>query len=200
MIIDVDEILCMHQSAVERWHRQDIDNPHAGFMHIACHQCSLNYRLWHQEDIARSPDAADAELAQVKRNIDKLNQQRNDHIELMDDWISVALQRTGASAADNAPLNTETPGSVVDRLAILALRIFHLDEQLQRRDVNVAHRQSVKAKRAVCLEQRADLARSLQLLLGDISSGRKRHKTYRQFKMYNDPTLNPYLYQSKEAA
>ncbi len=199
MVIDVDEILCMHASAVERWHQLEIDNPYTGFMHIACHQCSLNYRLWHQEDIARSPHAADVELAQVKRTIDKLNQQRNDHIELMDDWIAVALQRTGVCAADGARLNTETPGSVVDRLAILALRIFHLDEQLQRDDVDAAHRQSVQAKLATCREQRVDLALSLTQLLGEISSGCKRHKTYRQCKMYNDPTLNPYLYQRDAA-
>src|SRR5210317_83389 len=99
MLIDVDEILSMHESAVDRWHQHGIDNPYAGFMHIACLQCSLNYRLWHQEDIARSPRAADAELAQVKRTIDKLNQQRNDHIELMDDWIAVSLERSDVVAA-----------------------------------------------------------------------------------------------------
>ena len=94
----------------------------------------------------------------------------------------------------------ETPGSVVDRLAILALRIYHLDEQIHRENVDISHQQSVSAKRAVCIEQRTDLANSLRQLLGDISAGRKRHKIYRQFKMYNDPTLNPYLYQSQKAA
>lgn len=200
MLIDVDQVLEMHESAIDRWHRRDIDNPYAGFPHIACHQCALNYRLWHQEDIARNPHASDAELAQVKRTIDKLNQMRNDHIELMDDWITVALERAGVRTAPDAPLNTETPGSVIDRLGILALRIFHLEEQLQREDVDVAHRQSVAAKRDTCVEQRKDLAVSLKQLVRDISSGRKCHKTYRQLKMYNDPTLNPYLYQTRHAA
>ena len=200
MLIDVDQILEMHESAMERWHQQGIDNPYAGFMHIACHQCALNYRLWHQEDIARSPRASDSELAQVKRAIDKLNQLRNDHIEVMDDWIAAALERAKVTPSARAPLNTETPGSVIDRLAILGLRIFHLREQAQRDDVDVMHRRSVTAKRNTCLEQRMDLAASLKRLVRDISLGRKRHKTYRQLKMYNDPTLNPYLYQSRNAA
>ena len=200
MLIDVDEILGMQESAVDRWHKHGINNPFSGFVQIACHQCALNYRLWHQEDIARSPHAADTELAQVKRRIDKLNQQRNDHIELMDDWIAVSLERLGLVAAEDAPLNTETPGSVIDRLAILALRLYHLEEQIQRADVDVAHRESVTAKRTVCLEQRADLATSLKQLLRDIAQGSKRHKIYRQFKMYNDPALNPYMYQTRDAA
>ena len=200
MLIDVDEILTMHESAIERWHRCDVDNPYSGFMHVACQQCALNYRLWHQEDIARSPQASDAEIAQVKRTIDELNQQRNDHIELMDEWLAVALEREGVAAAVGAPLNTETPGSVIDRLAILALRVYHLGEQNSRNDVDASHRQSVTAKREVCLEQRSDLAASLRELLSDILAGRKRHKIYRQYKMYNDPTLNPYLYETRSAA
>lgn len=200
MFIDVSEILDMHESTVTRWHQHGIDNPYSGFLHIACHQCALNYRLWHKEDIARSPTASDTELAAVKRAIDKLNQQRNDHIELMDEWIAVALDRAKVGTDAGAPLNTETPGSAIDRLAILALRIYHLEEQLQRADVDAGHRQSVTDKRAICLEQRADLAMSLTQLLRDISVGRKRHKIYRQFKMYNDPTLNPYLYQPRDAA
>ncbi len=200
MVIDVAEILDMHESAIDRWHQHGIDNPSSGFAQIACHQCSLNYQLWHEEDIARSPHASDAELAQVKRTIDKLNQQRNDHIELMDDWIAATLEREGVVAHADAQLNTETPGSVIDRLAILALRIYHLDEQLERGDVDSTHRRSVTEKRAVCLEQRADLATSLGQLMHQISEGLRRHKTYRQFKMYNDPALNPYLYQSRDVA
>jgi len=98
----------------------------------------------------------------------------------------------------DAPLNTETPGSVIDRLSILSLRIFHLEEQVQRSDATTEHVESVQQKIAVCLLQHHDLSMSLSLLLDDISTGRKRHKTYRQFKMYNDPTLNPYLYQAKQ--
>ncbi len=200
MFVDVDAILRMQAAAVVRWHRQELDNPYSGFLQVACHQCSLNYQLWHQEDIARSPDVTDAEIAQVKRNIDSLNQQRNDHIERLDDWITAALEQQQVVVAATAPQNTETPGSAIDRLAILALRIYHLEEQLERSDVDATHLQSVTAKRLRCLEQRADLARSLGELLEDIFAGKKRHKAYCQFKMYNDPTLNPYLYRREKAA
>ena len=199
MLLDVDEITVMQQAAVARWHEHGIDNPYSGFLRVACHQCSLNYLLWHQEDVARSPVAEDAEIALVKRTIDQLNQQRNDCVELMDSWIADALERLGHAAPD-APLNTETPGSVIDRLAILTLRIYHLREQIGRRDATAGHRESVHRKLAICTEQRQDLATSLEQLLRDLRLGRRRHKVYRQFKMYNDPTLNPYLYQSRGPA
>ncbi len=198
MLIDVNEIAAMQQAAVARWHLQGLDNPYVGFLGLACHQCSLNYLLWHEEDAARSPHADHNEIALVKRTIDQLNQQRNDHIELMDGWISAQLEERQVEAGTDVPLNTETPGSVIDRLAILALRIFHLDEQLGRDDVDVRHRRSVETKMAICLAQCADLVTSLYQLVRDISLGRKRHKIYRQMKMYNDPVLNPYLYRSPQ--
>jgi hypothetical protein len=133
----------------------------------------------------------------VKRSIDGYNQQRNDWIEKIDDEITSLVETSGAQVADEAPLNTETPGSVMDRLSILALRIYHLREQLDRDEVSQAHLESVRQKIAICLLQQEDLKHSLQQLLDDIFSGRKRHRTYRQFKMYNDPTLNPYLYKSR---
>jgi hypothetical protein len=96
----------------------------------------------------------------------------------------------------DATLNTETPGSVIDRLSILSLRIYHLVEQLDRSEVDQSHIDSVQRKIAVCLVQQEDLSISLANLLTDIEAGRKRHKTYRQLKMYNDPALNPYLYET----
>ncbi len=198
MLLDVDEIMAMQQAAVVRWHQRGVDNPYDGLLRIACHQCSLNYLLWHEEDAARSPLADDAEIALVKRTIDQLNQQRNDYVELIDDWIATALQEVGIDPCD-APMNTETPGSVIDRLAILTLRIYHLQEHIQRQDVTAEHRESVRKKLVICLEQRADLASSLERLAQDLLLGRRRHKIYRQFKMYNDPTLNPYLYQTSRS-
>ncbi len=170
MLLDVDEITVMQQAAVARWHEHGIDNPYSGFLRVACHQCSLNYLLWHQEDVARSPVAEDAEIALVKRTIDQLNQQRNDCVELMDSWIADALERLGHAAPD-APLNTETPGSVIDRLAILTLRIYHLREQIGRRDATAGHRESVHRKLAICTEQRQDLATSLEQLFAISGSG-----------------------------
>ena len=163
-------------------------------MELACQQHRYNYELWHQEDQARSPDADDSTIAAVKRAIDRLNQQRNDAIEKLDDWLTEHLQATGIQPRVDASQNSETPGSIVDRLSILALRIYHLDEQLKRSDVDEAHRLKVSQRLAICRVQQEELARSLSQLLEAIVAGTKRHRTYRQFKMYNDPTLNPYLY------
>ncbi len=197
-MLDVQQITDMHRNVVDRWHHCEVDNPYEGFLGVACQQCSFNFLLWHEEDIARSPDVGDQEISRVKRSIDRLNQQRNDWIEKMDDWITDALEQTNVRPAEDARLNTETPGSSVDRLAIMALRIYHMEEQLSRQDVDRTHIQSVQQKILVCRIQHADLSRSLSELLEDLASGRKRHRTYHQFKMYNDPSLNPYLYKSAE--
>ena len=199
-MIDVARITRLHREMVVRWHSREIDNPHHGFLAVVCQQFSFNFRLWHEEDIARSRDEPDARIAQVKRNIDGLNQQRNDWIEKLDDYLTAELESRAIAAPLEAPLNTETAGSVIDRLSILALRIYHLEEQLQRTDAAPDHLQSVERKLGVCFVQQEDLARSLQELLDDIFAGRRRHKTYRQFKMYNDPALNPYLYQARRKA
>ena len=196
--IDVRTLTALQNETVARWHEQTIDNPFEGLPATVCQQHSFNFQLWHEEDIARSPDVSDSEIARVKRSIDRFNQQRNDWIEKIDDEITAMLHRNDITADDGAPLNTETPGSVFDRLSILALRIFHLRQQLEREDVDQTHFETVEQKIAVCLMQQADLETSLQNLLNDIFAGRKRHRTYRQFKMYNDPTLNPYLYQARK--
>jgi hypothetical protein len=199
-MINVQQIANLHREMVLRWHEQEIDFPFDAILGIVCRQHSYNFLLWHEEDIARSPDVGDARIAQVKRSIDRYNQQRNDWIEKIDDWITEDLQQQGIQPQERAALNTETPGSAIDRLSILALRIYHLEEQTQRSDASVQHIQSVANKLAICRLQHHDLSTSLSQLLDDISTGRKRHKTYRQFKMYNDPTLNPYLYQPQKRA
>ena len=198
-MIDVDAVLALHAQTVAQWHSEPISNPYDGVMGIICTQHSFNYLLWHEEDIARSRDVSDAKIAEVKRNLDRYNPQRNDTIDKVDDWLMAYLaSRTGgpASAAfsADAPINTETPGSAIDRLSIMSLRIYHLREQLDRTDVDQHHTESVRRKLELCGEQKRDLAASLSQLIADIGSGAKRHKIYRQFKMYNDPTLNPYLY------
>jgi len=196
-MISLDSITTLHRDCIARWHQQPIDNPHHGFSWKVCEQLSYNYRLWHEEDKARSPTASDAEIATVKRAIDKLNQQRNDWIEKLDDWITDELANRKIVAPDAAPQNTETLGSTIDRLSILALRIYHLIEQRDRADATPEHREGVARKLAIALAQHDDLTRSAQQLADDLFAGRKRHKTYRQLKMYNDPSLNPYLYKAK---
>jgi hypothetical protein len=171
-----------------------VDNNYEGFLALVCQQLQYNYLLWHEEDIARSKDVPDSTIAQVKRAIDGYNQQRNDWIEKLDDWITDELERRQIAPLPGATQNTETAGSAIDRLSILSLRIYHLQEQAERADATPEHRASVARKLAIAMTQLQDLSQSAQELIDDIFAGRKKHKTYRQLKMYNDPTLNPYLY------
>ena len=197
--IQLAEIVKLHREMVVRWHQQEVDNPYNGLLEIVCRQMSYNFLLWHEEDVARSRDVSDARIAQVKRAIDKYNQQRNDWIEKIDDWITDRLAELNIAPPASAPQNTETLGSTIDRLSILALRIYHLQEQRDRSDASAEHRESVARKLAVALVQLQDLTRAAQELADDLLAGRKGHKTYRALKMYNDPTLNPYLYEARKA-
>jgi cell division protein FtsB len=197
MNVDVRAILDMQANTVAKWHESEISNPYEGFLKLACLQHEQNFRLWHQEDIARSLDVSDADLAGVKRAIDKLNQRRNDLIEQLDDWLVEQLAAASVQPQPDARLNTETPGSAIDRLSILALRLYHMEEQVRRADATNSHVAKAKARLEILHQQRLDLSRSLTELLADIFAGRKLLRVYRQFKMYNDPTMNPYLYASK---
>ncbi len=188
----IDEITGMHYLMVAHWHHEPMNNPYHGFLKLACTEHQFNFLLWHEEDAARCQRSDDARIATAKRSIDLYNQQRNDSIEQMDECIADHLVRDQIESTGS--LNTETPGSAVDRLSILALRIYHLNEQMQRSDVEPEHRVMVRQKLNRCKLQHEELSQSLKELLADIFSGRKRHRTYRQLKMYNDPTLNPYLY------
>ncbi len=199
-MLSVKTITDLHRETVDLWHRQQLHNDFASdFLKLACEQHRRNYDLWHEEDIARSPDVSDQEIARVKRSIDRLNQERNDHIEKLDAAIIELLGQHGVQPLPNAPMNTETPGSAIDRLSIMSLRIYHMNEQIQRTDASEEHRQKAAERLARCLEQHGDLSLSLEQLLGDLFAGRKFLKVYHQFKMYNDPAMNPYLYKRKNA-
>ncbi len=199
-MFDVRQITDLQQEAVRLWHSQDMDNPHDGFLYLVCEQHRYNFLLWHEEDIARSPDVCDARIAQVKRNIDRYNQLRNDWIEKLDDYLLQEIEHRGVTADADARVNTETPGSAIDRLSILALRLYHMEEQAERRDAAAEHRARAADRLAILRQQHHDLSQSLSELLLDILIGKKRLKLYRQFKMYNDPTLNPYLYRRHKHA
>ena len=192
----VSELTQLQIDTVNLWHQQPIENTFDGIKQLVCKQHEFNYRLWHEEDTARSPSATDEKIAEVKRAIDKLNQARNDMIEKVDDALTEVLCERGVTSDDNAPVNTETPGSAIDRLSIMALRLYHYREQLERSDADAEHQQKVADRIALCERQHSDLSKSLQELLDDIFAGKKQHKTYRQMKMYNDPSLNPAIYKA----
>jgi hypothetical protein len=169
----VREINQLHRETVVRWHEGEPDNPYADFLGMVCQQHQYNYLLWHEEDVARSADVTDARIAMVKRAIDGYNQQRNDWIERLDESLVEQLADAGVAPRSGAKLNTETPGSAIDRLSIMTLRIYHFDEQLARTDVDQAHLDRVTARLERCRVQQTDLSQSLAELLADLAAGRK---------------------------
>jgi hypothetical protein len=156
----------------------------------ANHRC--NCLLWAEEDQARRRDVPDSAIAANKRAIDGFNQERNDAVERVDEHLLIALGATAPAAG--ARLHSETAGAMCDRQSILALKIHHMRLQALRPDATPEHRRTCKDKLARLIEQRTDLGRCFDALLADCAAGRAYFKVYRQFKMYNDPTLNPYLY------
>jgi hypothetical protein len=201
-MIDVNQLTNLQFNAVEYWHDRKfvILKPENDLFAVVLEQHRFNFDLWHEEDIARSPDVSDSKIAQVKRRIDQLNQKRNDGIERLDAAIIEQLAEIKRAPKPDARINTETPGSAIDRLSIMSLRLFHLQEQLQRSDAGLEHQQLVSQRINRCFLQHADLSRSLTELLDDIIAGNKILKVYHQFKMYNDPAMNPYLYNHKKSA
>jgi len=159
---------------------------------VAC-QHRANFDLWHIEDEARTPGASDAEIADVKRRIDRTNQLRNDLVEELDRAMQSWLDARGLPNPA-APLNSESPGLMIDRLSILALKIYHTREEAERRDAPPGHAERNRERLRILEEQRTDLAGCLDALWQETLGGTRRFKIYRQLKMYNDPTLNPAIY------
>lgn len=185
----------------------DACHAHAGWARSAAARHSsgvwqvieLNHRynclLWDEEDLARRKQVPDAEIASNKRAIDGFNQKRNDAIERIDEALLEAL--AASNLQPGARLNSETAGSIADRLSILSLKIFHMRLQTLRADVDQAHIQSCRSRLDRFLEQRRDLSGCLDRLLTEVARGDAWFKVYRQFKMYNDPKLNPAVYGEK---
>ena len=197
-IFKASELLEQQLNEVVQWHVKATEPYYieaSNFPSLVSRQHYVNFELWHQEDMARDPDALDSKIAAVKHAIDVLNQLRNDMIEQMDQYLLDELQNKKIKYTSETEMNSETPGSIIDRLSINALKIFHMDEEIQRLDVTDEHRKKCAGKLSVLQDQRNALKKILQKLLADLSNGKKRLKVYQQMKMYNDENLNPVLYQ-----
>ena len=155
-------------------------------------KCWIDTVQWHFEDIIRDPHIDPIEALKLKRRIDRSNQDRTDLVEQIDSYFR--QQYSDVKVLPDARINTESPAWAIDRLSILALKIYHMREQAERQDAPAEHREKCKAKLNVLLEQQIDLGTAIDQLLEDIEAGRKYMKVYRQMKMYNDPATNPILY------
>jgi hypothetical protein len=194
-MLDALQIAQLHDLATQRWHQAEPSaipaaEPRCRLVDMALANHRANFDLWHEEDKAREPEVSNARVAEIKRNIDKLNQTRNDLVEAMDRTLLDAAGTQNPAA----PLHSETPGLILDRLSILALKIYHTAEETHRASATDAHRQKNHARLALLEEQRSDLAACLDALWNEVLTGKRRFKLYRQMKMYNDPELNPAVY------
>ena len=195
MNFSVTQVIAMQDELIAIWHIA----PDAALSlgdkigQLIGDQHRANFDLWHTEDEARTPGATDEQIADVKRRIDTTNQKRNDLSEQIDAFLLEVLVGQELPA-ENAPLNSESPGLMIDRLSILALKIYHTREESERADAPNGHVERNLARLMILEEQRADLALCLDALWKETMAGTRRFKPYRQLKMYNDPSLNPAIY------
>jgi hypothetical protein len=199
----MNSALCnsIFEKSIQHYHRADhvdtpLQNPYpAGerIEHLLYHKNWIDTVQWHLEDIVRNPAIDPVEGLSIKRRIDQSNQERTDMVEYIDSWLLDHYKEV--QPMPNAGINTESPAWAIDRLSILALKIYHMEAEVNRTDASPAHINTCRAKLNVLLEQRTDLSTAIDALLADIGAGRKYMKVYKQMKMYNDPALNPVLYQ-----
>ena len=189
--------------SIEDYHKWDnVDQPMANPYEVGSLDALLYEKnwvdtvQWHLEDIIRDPNIDPVNALAIKRRIDHSNQVRTDMVEYIDSYFLDKYKDIEAAA--DARINTETPAWAIDRLSILALKIYHMRQEVERNDVEQAHKHACQKKLDVLLSQQVDLSTAIEELLEDIEAGRKYMKTYKQMKMYNDPSLNPVLYGNKQ--
>jgi len=186
------------QKVIEDYHVYDkidqpIENPYGRetLEHLLYLKCWIDTAQWHMEDVIRNPNIDPREGLYWKRRIDRQNQERTDTVEFIDSYY---LQKfADVVALADAKINSESPAWAIDRLSILALKIYHMEQETLRTDVSKAHQDACQQKLTVLLEQRKDLSQSIDELLADIEAGKKFMKVYKQMKMYNDDALTPVL-------
>jgi hypothetical protein len=192
MKFDAPELAARQTELTARWHQVTPAASGEGFTRLLEENHLRNFALWHEEDVARRDDLGFEAVYRAKRNIDRYNQERNNFAEEMDKAVVAAL----SPPESGCPRNSETPGMMIDRLSILALKEFHMHEETVRPEAAAAHREKCAEKLARIRRQRADLTGCLADLLADVVAGRRTFSAYFQFKMYNDPALNPQLYRN----
>jgi Protein of unknown function (DUF4254) len=190
------------QQSIDDYHvKDDVDTtvknsyPAGSFEYLLYAKNWIDTVQWHLEDIIRLPEINPTEALQIKRRIDKSNQERTDMVEKMDDYF--LEQFKSVTPKSSAKINSETPAWLLDRMSILLLKIYHMKEQTERKDASADHIAKCKLKLDVLTEQKTDMQLAFDQLMEDIKSGNRKMKVYRQMKMYNDASLNPMLYQKK---
>ena len=168
------------------------------FEHLLYEKNWIDTVQWHYEDIIRDPDIDPSEGMKLKRLIDSSNQNRTEMVEYIDSYFLNLY--SNVTTRENAKVNTESPAWAIDRLSILILKIYHMEEESNRKDVSEDHRNNCQKKLNILIEQREDLSESIDQLLIDLSTGIKKMRVYKQMKMYNDESLNPVLYKKDDSA
>jgi hypothetical protein len=190
MSFSAPTIAALQTTLTARWHETTPAVAGEGFLRLVEENHLRNFSLWHEEDVARRDDLGFERVYHAKRNIDRFNQERNNFIEEMDRVIVAKLN----PPTTGCPRNSETPGMMIDRLSILALKEYHMNEDALRTDASPQHREKCAEKLARIRVQRTDLMLCVDDLLADVAARRRTFSVYFQFKMYNDPSLNPELY------
>lgn len=192
-MISIKNILDLQKEKVENWHNEVVFTKTELPFKFIEENHHFNFSLWHEEDIARIKDIDPLRIVEAKRNIDKFNQARNNAMEKIDEWVLYTLQNDNVDAV-NAKLHSETPGMMIDRLSIMALKRYHMHEESVRIDASNEHRENCGNKVKILDEQIQDLSNCLEDVFLKLRNGNLKFKVYRQLKMYNDPSLNPELY------
>jgi len=188
------DISILHQDAIIEWYQNGINFQYEGLLNFVAENHAFNFQLWNAEDRARREDKGHSFVYEAKREIDNYNQQRNNRMETIDVWFANTL--TPASA-ETCPVHSETPGMIIDRLSILSLKCYHMAEQATRHRADAIHRETCSQKLTVLQAQHKQLTACLQQLIQDIVAQVRTFRLYHQFKMYNDPNLNPQMYSEK---